>query len=209
MLTITKDILDKAYSYKEYIDLINSLLLENKTTGTNQSAEYVEYTKLNIQRMLRIEKTIKIKDELKNELKSLNNKLIWLVITEAWCGDAANIVPVIAKVAEQSQNITCKFILRDTNTEIMNKYLTDGKRAIPKLICLEGNTLEELGVWGPRPVKLQEKIKQLKLKPDYNVSELQKEIQLWYFQDKTEEIQNEILENLKNWKLINYETKSI
>lgn len=201
MSIITKDIIDKAYTYKEYVELIHSLLRENRTTGSNQSSEYVDYTRLNLQRMLRTEKTLKIRDELKKELEKLDRNLIWLVITEAWCGDAANIVPVLAKIAELSPNITCKFILRDTNLEIMDNYLTDGKRAIPKLICFDGNTLNELGVWGPRPKLLQEKVKQLKSNPDCSIAELQKEIQLWYFQDNTKEIQKEILDNLKKWKL--------
>ncbi|MCX7834308.1 MAG: thioredoxin family protein [Ignavibacteria bacterium] len=199
MSIITKEIIEKAYTYSEYVDLINSLLSENKTTGLNQTSEYIEYTRLNLQRMLRTEKTFQINSDLKDTLNRLERKFIWIVLTEAWCGDAANIVPVLAKIAETTSNITCKFLLRDSNPDIMDKYLTNGKRAIPKLICLDGNTLIELGAWGPRPMILQEKINLLKADPNYSVTELQKEIQLWYFQNKTEEIQKEILENIKKW----------
>ncbi len=201
MSNIPKEIIDKSYTYEDYVKLIDNLLSGIKIQGYNLSDEYSRYIRINIQRMIRVEKTFNIKEELKKELEELNTNFIWVVITEPWCGDAANIVPVLAKISEYNEKITCRFILRDLNPEIMDKYLTDGKRAIPKLICLEANTYNELGIWGPRPKKLQEKILMIKSQSNYNTDELHKEIQKWYFEDNTKEIQKEILENIKIWKL--------
>ena len=60
----------------------------------------------------------------------------WLVLTEAWCGDAAQSLPIINKMAEVSDNITLRLILRDENLDVMDQFLQNGRsRSIPKLIC--------------------------------------------------------------------------
>ena len=90
----TEESLNESLSYSSYRALIDKLLSEGKTTGENQEQEMVEYTKLNIQRMNRNDKTAVIRKELKGLVKA---KQHWVLISEAWCGDAANTVPVIAK----------------------------------------------------------------------------------------------------------------
>lgn len=197
---ITKDVLDKGFSFSEYRELIDKLLSESKTTGSNQSKDLVEYTKLNITRMNRILKTTVINDELKNELNLLNKNWIWLVISEAWCGDVANIVPIIYKISELNRNINLKIILRDENPDIMNNYLTNGAKSIPILICLNADSLEEIGKWGPRPEQLQNLVLNLKKSKDFNINELKKTIQLWYANDKTQSIQKELFEKINEWK---------
>lgn len=196
---ITKEIVQKAFTYKQYRDFINSLLSENKTTGSNYSEDYINYTKMNVQRMDRLDKTIEISADVANEFLSLNNPLIWLVITEAWCGDAAQICPVIAKLAGINSNIDLKFILRDEHPEIMNEYLTNGGKSIPILVCLDATTLKPLGHWGPRPQKAQEMVLEHKKNPQEPYLEFVKKMQLWYLQDKTETTQLEISNKLKEW----------
>jgi hypothetical protein len=198
---ITKEILQNAFTYKQYRNLINSLLLENKTTGSNHSEDYINYTKMNVQRMDRLDKTIEISADVANEFLSLNKPLIWLVITEAWCGDAAQICPVIAKLATLSTNIDLKLILRDEHPEIMNQYLTNGGKSIPILVCLDAATLKPLGHWGPRPKKAQEMVLEHKKNPQEPYLEFVKKLQLWYLQDKTHSIQLEITTKLKEWSL--------
>ncbi len=197
---ITKDVLDKGFSFSEYKELIDRLLSEGKTTGSNQSKDLVEYTRLNVTRMNRILKTTVINDELKNELNLLNKNWIWLVISEAWCGDVANIVPVIYKISELNRNINLKIILRDENPDIMNNYLTNGAKSIPILICLNADSLEEIGKWGPRPKQLQNLVLNLKKSKDFNINELKKTIQIWYANDKTQSIQKELFEKINEWK---------
>jgi hypothetical protein len=191
---------EKGFSFGEYRELAEKLLSEGKTTGETQTKELVDYTKLNITRMNRITKTTTVTDELKKELSAVNKKWIWLVLAEAWCGDVANVLPVLAKISDESGNIEMKIILRDENPEIMNAYLTNGGRSIPKLICLDAETLEELGNWGPRPSELQNFVVEYKKMDGFNIEELKKEIQLWYAQDKTMSIQNEILEEVRKWR---------
>jgi len=148
---VTESALNDAISYSTYKALIVRLLSQGKTTGKKQSAELTEYTKLNIHRMGRLEKTVSIADDLASLLVAYKKPLVWLVLTEAWCGDVAQNLPVLNKMAELSPLIELKILLRDENSEIMNNYLTNGGTAIPKLICFQKDNGKEMGTWGPDP----------------------------------------------------------
>ncbi|MCE3226260.1 MAG: thioredoxin family protein [Bacteroidetes bacterium] len=186
---------DKAMSYTEYRLLIDSLLEQNKTTGTDQSDDMIHYAKLNQQRMQRHEKNIVISDELKSTISSINKKIIFLVLTEGWCGDAAQNVPLFHFIEKHSSNIELKLLLRDENLDIMNQYLTDGSKSIPKLICLEKDSLKELFVWGPRPAPCQQLMLNLKAN-NASKKERGEAVHLWYARDKTQTLQKEITELL-------------
>lgn len=189
---ITREIIQNGYSYTEYRTMIQQLLAQNKTTGNNHSEEYINYTKLNEQRMDRIDKTMLIDAEVANKILAVNKPYIWLVITEAWCGDAAQICPVIARLAAINSFIELKFILRDEHPDVMSMFLTNGAKAIPVLIFLEAANLKVLGKWGPRPETAQNMVIEYKKKPHEPYTEFVKKLQLWYAKDKTISIQKEI-----------------
>jgi len=197
---ITPEIIDQAMDYEAYRSMIDDLLEEGKTTGTNHSDVIIDYTKMNVQRMKRLDKQVELSESLQEELEALDRKRIWLVLTEAWCGDAAQNVPVIAKMAEQTDNIDLKFILRDENLEIMDEYLTNGGRSIPKLVCLDAETLDELGSWGPRPAEAQQKAMQWKKDESISKEEWAEKLHKWYASDKTEQLQDEFEELIAGWK---------
>jgi len=194
-----KSFINKSISYTEYCILLEKLLAEGKTTGSNQSESYLNYAKLNLARMHRLNKTINLSQNLKTELKKITKPYIWLTITEGWCGDASQNIPALRFMELENPKIELRLILRDENLELIDKYLTNGSRSIPKLICLEKDTLTEVFVWGPRPNPVQtisdELIKQ-------NVSKEEKSlvIQKWYNDDKTLTLQNEFLELIKKLK---------
>lgn len=194
-----KTAIEKAINYLEYRKIIDDLVAQNKTSGENQSEAMLNYTKQNVQRMNRLDKHLKLDAELLLKLENINRKMIWLVLTEAWCGDAAQLIPLFNKMAESSQNIELKQIWRDENPEIMNQYLTDGSKSIPKLICLDAETLDEIGTWGPRPKPAQEMVLENKIiKEPYE--SFSKKLHLWYGRDRTKTTQAEWLEVLDNWK---------
>ncbi len=197
---ITTAHVEKALDYYTYTQLIEDLLTQNKTTGSNHSEKMIEYTKMNEQRRKRLDKTTKLLPELEHELISLDDKWYWVVLTEAWCGDAAQNIPVLAKMASLTPNIELKLLLRDENPEVMEAYLTNGGKSIPKLICLRAENLEELGTWGPRPGAAQQMVNAYKANPTSSYSDFVKEIQLWYAKDKTQTIQQEFLSLVKQWK---------
>lgn len=180
-------------TYLTYRNLIDSLILQNKTTGNDQSEEMINYAKLNIQRMNRLDKTTILNDNWNPLFENLKSNLKWVVLTEGWCGDAAQILPVINKIAEASNGkIELELLLRDENLELMDKYLTNGGRAIPKLICYDENN-KELWNWGPRPKVTQELVNQLK-ENKVDLNELKRQLHLWYTHDKTLNIQLEIFQ---------------
>src|SRR5690625_5366915 len=92
---ITQDVIDNAYTYESYRNLIDELLEDNKTTGPNQSEEMVQYTKMNVHRMKRLDKQVEVNEDLIERVKQIKKTVVWLVITEGWCGDAAQIIPAL------------------------------------------------------------------------------------------------------------------
>ena len=183
--------------YHEYRTHVDDLVLQGKTTGENQSESYLEYTTMNVRRMCRLDRTIKMVPETEDVLRELTRRQYWLLLTEAWCGDAAQIVPVIAKIAELSQNIDLKILLRDENLDVMDQFLTNGGRAIPKLIAVDADDLTVLWHWGPRPKAAQAIMDEFKANPTGSKSETLKDIQLWYNRDRGVTIQQELVELLR------------
>lgn len=200
MKKITRDIINNAWTYDDYRTKINELFADGKTTGDNHSEAMMNYTKMNIFRMKRLDKTTRLTENTLSQLNRENRKITWLVITEAWCADAAQVIPVLNKLAEENENIDLKLILRDENLEVMDQFLTNGTRSIPIMIVLDSESLEVLNSWGPRPVEVQKMVMDAKVeaqsKPEEGkelMDEAKKNAQLWYTKDKTKTIQEEIL----------------
>jgi Thioredoxin len=193
-----KNYVEKALTHAEYMNLIDNLLAEGKTTGENQSEDYVHFGKLNRQRIKRLEKTIHLNESLVKTAQNVERKMIWLSITEGWCGDAAQNLPAIQKIADESPNIEMKYLLRDENLDLMDKYLTNGGRAIPIVICLDANTYEELGKWGSRPKAAQDYFLEMKSK-GLEKAEMMENLQRWYNADKEQSLQAEFENLLKDW----------
>lgn len=148
----------KAMSYDQYRRSIDELLGTEKSPASKDSGKLLEYTKLNVVRMKRLDKTAEIIPELKEMIDQIDTPQTWLVLTEGWCGDAAQVLPVLNKIARLNSNINLKFLLRDENPGLMDQYLTNGKsRSIPKLLVVD-EIFEELFNWGPRPGVLQEMV---------------------------------------------------
>lgn len=190
--------IQKAINYKQYRNLLQDLMAQGKTTGDNQSEEYLHYAKLNLQRMLRLEKTTVLSTDLTKACASVTKEVVWLVITEGWCGDAAQNIPVFEKITEICDKIELKLILRDEHPELMNAYLTNGSKAIPKLICVEKVSGKELFVWGPRPADLQTLVMDLKAE-GASLEDKSLQVQKWYNADKTLSVQAEFTTLLRNF----------
>lgn len=182
-------------NYEQYIQTLRDLLAAGKSSPSDSDMvkpEMIEYTKLNLHRMERLDKTIQLSETMLATIAALSKKVYFLVISEGWCGDAAHNVPVIAKMAAASNgNIDLKIVFRDSNLPLIDAYLTNGGRAIPKLIVLDEN-YQELAVWGARPANAQAAVVQFKAEnPTAPHEELAKLIQTWYNQDKAMSLQQE------------------
>ncbi|MEY4111096.1 MAG: hypothetical protein RLZZ46_1451 [Bacteroidota bacterium] len=184
------------YNYKEYRTLINELLERGMTTGTDQSEAKVKYARLNVSRMNRIDKTISILPELQLKMQNLQHDYEWMVITEGWCGDASQSVPVMAAIAACSERVKLSILLRDEYPEVMDQYLTGTSRSIPILVMKDLNSGADLCRWGPRPKELSELVSEWKQSLDHD--SFVEKIHAWYAKDKGFSQQREILELLSS-----------
>jgi len=186
------------YSYRTFVQLASALLKDEKTTGENQSPEYVYYAKLNLQRMQRWDKTYELSEELIKQIKTLPEQQ-WWVITEGWCGDSAQNLPILSKIAAASEgNIRLNIVLRDENPDIMSRYLTNGSKSIP-ILAVFNKSNEEVFRWGPRPLGAQQLMAAWKKNPDgRSFEDFEIEIQQWYNRDKGKSLLAELQPLLEN-----------
>ncbi|MHB0755709.1 thioredoxin family protein [Polaribacter sp. M15] len=183
MKEIIKQSLANTYTYQEYRNLVKSLLDQGKSTGPNQSEDLTNYSMLNDRRMKRLDKTIKITEETTQEIQKVVTPQTWLVITEGWCGDAAQNLPILHKMAELNENINLKLVLRDDNLALMDLFLTNGGRSIPKLIALDSN-LNVIDTWGPRPTVAAKIVADYKAAHGVLDAQFKQDLQVWYNKDK-------------------------
>ncbi|GAA4032221.1 thioredoxin family protein [Flavobacterium cheonhonense] len=193
MESIIQSSVANSITYENYRNTIDTLLKEGKSTGHEQSEALTHYSELNVTRMNRLDKTMTVAAEFAEQLKELKGDYFWLVISEGWCGDAAQLVPIFHKMAELSPNIEMKIALRDDNDALMNLFLTNGARSIPKLIILDKNTLEVLGDFGPRPQEAKQLILDYKAEHGVVDETAKTNLQLWYLHDKGLSTQKEIM----------------
>lgn len=197
--SITKDLLENAMSYEQYLNLLNDLLMEGKTTGENQSESMLNYAQMNDKRMKKWMKIGKINPEIQERLRNITTPLTLLAITEGWCGDAAQNLPFIYKMTQLNPFIEMRVILRDEHPEIIDQFLTNGGRSIPKIIGLNPEDLTVLGDWGPRPALIQNEFLENKKTQERTSDEFAVYLHLWYAQDKGITLQNEFLAKLELW----------
>lgn len=196
-----------SHSYSRYRSIVSQLLAIGEATGKEQSEQLVQYTALNEARMNRLEKKIVITDENIQKLLQLKKQYVWLVLSEGWCGDSAQLLPIIDKLASFSQHIELKIVFRDENEALMNQFLTRGAKAIPKLIILDMDSQKVLGSWGPRPKGAMDFIKSYKRQYGAIDETAKAELQLWYLHDKGISTQDEIMELMLHLEQLNPQTK--
>ncbi len=189
------------YNYETYKSKVQSLFDEGKVTGDTQSESLLNTTEMNLHRMKRHDAKSELSEELLALASKSTRKMTWYMLIEGWCADGSQNAPIIAKIANSLPEVSLKIILRDENPEIMDRYLTNGGRAIPKLIAFDAETNEELGTWGPRPTAIQEKVLAYKdVYPEMEKTDFALNLHKWYAKDKSLSIQKEFIELLKNWK---------
>jgi hypothetical protein len=187
---------NEGLDYTSYKEKVSQLLSQGETTGEDHSDEMLHYTKMNLQRMNRVEKTTVLNDQLLQVIDQIKGKYKFLVITEGWCGDAAQIVPVVEKIVLSSPDkFNLKLVLRDQNLELIDAHLTNGGRAIPVLLILDEQGKLMMPKWGPRPQVLQNLLLDWK-KETVDMEAIAEQLHGWYAKDKTQAIQKELREVL-------------
>lgn len=195
--SLVEQSLNKAQTYGEYRRLVAENVANGTSTGPNQSMALSQYTLLNDSRMRRLDKTTQIPPEIKKELESIDGSLSWLVLTESWCGDAAQSMPMMKKFAEANHGINLKVLLRDENPDLMDAFLTNGSKSIPKLIVFDHDTNKVIADWGPRPSIVRDLADDYKKEHGSLSPEFKKDLQIWYNKDKSKNIAEDLINLLK------------
>ncbi len=192
--------LSKAMDYTHYNLFFKQLVAEKRTTGA-QTLEKINYTKLNFSRTKRLDKTAEIVREYIDVFKNIPDRQTWLVISEPWCGDAAQMLPFLNKIAQLSENIDLKIVLRDENPELMDNFLTNGSRSIPVLLIIDEN-FNVTQTWGPRSKTATKLVKDYKVKHGKIDATLKEMLQIWYNNDKGTSVVKDLSEIVNSTKAI-------
>jgi hypothetical protein len=177
-------------TFQAYLLQFESLLNAENPPAPYDQPDYINYAKLNWSRMNRWVKQALPSAEIVQTMAEITEPQHWIVITEPWCGDAAQIIPFINMIAALNPLISVDYQLRDAEPFLINKHLTDGGKAIPKLV-IQNESGHDIASWGPRPVECQ--VLYNKLKADGADFETMKtELQKWYNADRGIQIQEEL-----------------
>lgn len=179
----------------EYRQLFDNILDGSFQQAPYDEEDYQNYVKLNKSRMARWDKQGHIDVELGNLIQAIDAPQTWVVITEPWCGDAANSIPLIEKMAAINPHISVVVQLRDSDSEI-DQYLTNGGKSIPIVVGRDAKG-EDLFVWGPRPAEAQALVLAQKADASKTTHEKYAEVLQWYRQNKGVMIQEEFEALLK------------
>ena len=198
---ITPALLAGAMTYNQFMVVSHERFAQHLTTSDDphyNTDQILGFTKLNFSRMARLDKTTVLTADVLDALMQIREPWIWLVLVESWCGDVAQIVPVMKHMADRSGKIDLRLLLRDQNLPVMDAYKTNGGRAIPKLICLRQGDLTELGTWGPRPAALQTEMNAWKLE-NIPFDMVIERAHGWYAKDHTQHTQAELALKIQEW----------
>lgn len=188
---LTADQLATGLTYSAYRQHIANVLATPAPDA--QLAKLLPHYQENVARLDQLAPTIAVLPELQAALGRLSQRYLWAIITEGWCGDASHTVPVFEAVAQASGgHLATRYFLRDTHPYFIDRYLTNGGRAIPIAVVLHPDSLAEAAVWGPRHAPLQAIYQDLKAR-ETPFKELVAQVDAWYDQDATRTTQHELL----------------
>lgn len=174
-----------------FIELFEEVLDKKMTSAPYDNPTYYEYVKLNRSRQNRWFKTMpELPEELRQIISEIRSPQHWIIITEPWCMDSANILPFLAKIARSGEHITLDIQLRDTEPFLIDRYLTNGGKSVPKLVVRDAQG-EDLFTWGPRPETAQQLIFDRK-NQGVSATEYKTELQQWYNADKGASVWKEL-----------------
>lgn len=197
MKSFKDKVLKDGITYSEYSTINKTLVEKDFNSLSDEEKKTIDYTKLNVKRSARGDKVYKPSEDVKNLISKITSPQVWMLITEEWCGDSAQNLPYINKLAKLNENIDLRIILRDDNLDIMDQYLTNGTRSIPILVAFDKDW-NEIFRWGPRPKEAADLVKQWKAEGQ-DKKEFIENLHLWYGRNRGKALDAEfktILENV-------------
>lgn len=145
---------------------------------------------------------LKIPPDARARVRELPGPRFVLVLAEDWCGDAASLVPVLARLADEAPELVrLRILRRDEHLDIMDQHLSHGGRSIPIALVYD-EEWRKLGWWGPRPAPAQSlfraRIREYRAgKLSDKKEQVNKPILRWYREDRGRHTIDEFLNVLE------------
>ncbi|MBS7334075.1 MAG: thioredoxin family protein [Weeksellaceae bacterium] len=190
------DYIKNGYSFEDYLEKIEDQLEEQ--IELDDPKELVPYYAINLKQSREIRKNFRYNPGMEKKAKSYNADIKFLIISEGWCEDASQIVPVVDRLAE-TIGVECKFVFRDENIELMEEYNTNGSHSIPIIIGVTPDG-DEAFRFGPRPAKAMNFTERFKRDPDkYSRADFEEDLDRYYLENHGQDIITEILELIEEY----------
>ncbi len=164
---------------------------KDRFEGAATFEEYLGTVEKNRELWHEVYDRVHLPEELIRDARSLPGGWHIVALSEDWCGDAVNTLPVIARLADEA-GWDLRVLGRDDNPDLMDAHLTNGRsRSIPIVIVYDEG-FDEIGWWGPRPSEIQAWVlgEGLALPSP----ERYKVIRRWYAKDRGATMLRELLE---------------
>lgn len=177
-----------ALTFEQYLKVAE----ERSQNNPDKNDEKQDYYELGLTRITRTLKTYKVDADQLSTLRSKNFNGKVLIISEPWCGDASSTVPAVSKFFESAGN-EVKIFLRDSDTSLIDQFLTNGSQSIPIVLLLnEDHSVKN--VWGPRSKYGTELLKKFKENEEtYPREDFYNDLQVYYAKDRGKDTIQEIL----------------
>jgi selT/selW/selH-like putative selenoprotein len=120
-------------------------------------ADYKAQMTRNRERLEENEQTVELRSDDLDFFRQQPEPLHVLVLAEDWCGDVIANLPILGRLAAETDKLDLRVFLRDQNLDIMDQYLKDGQhRSIPVFVFFDPD-FRELGHWIERPASMTER----------------------------------------------------
>lgn len=202
MTVIEKEVFRSGLDYEDYVDFV---CYQSEFPSTQRYYDYLHYIKLNMARMKRLHRRPTQNLLLRDRVMAVQGiKINVLIISEPWCGDAAQSIPLIYNNLKINDNFSVKVFLRDESAYLMDQFLTNGTRSIPVVVFLDEN-MKQLFKWGPRPESARLLFNQMSENKHLNSDDISYKLQTWYNTDKGNSVETELLKlMLELLRMFNY-----
>lgn len=198
---ISSETLKNSVPFETFFKMMETWVAQGATSGPKQEDGLIKITELNLARIKRLEKQVVVMPEAFLAIQNITKPMHWFVMLEGWCADAAQSISAMHKMAALNPLISLHIIFRDENPTVMDAFLTNGSRSIPKLIFTDAQ-FNILGHWGPRPQVLSALIVAWKKDTSLSKDDVSTKIHQWYTADKTIAVQQEIVQILNSFASI-------
>lgn len=168
-------------------------MTEDRYISAPRFAEYLASVEKSRDMWHALAERARVSDEVLDQVRQLP-PLRLLALSEDWCGDAVNTLPIIARMAEEVPHLDFRVLGRDASPDLMDTHLTNGSRSIPVVIVYD-EAFRELGYWGPRPTELQSWVLDAGLRMPSK--DRYREVRRWYARDRGRTTAHEVLDRIR------------